>query len=319
MSGEGWTRRVKLQQLRAILAVAENASLVKASDRIGLSQPAISKIINEVEADLGVRLFVRNSRGTHATEFGRMLASHAKRVFSQLEHVEQEIHDVREGLSGHVLVGALLAGSAQLLPRAIARLHQRLPGIRTTVVESTYEHLIPALHQGSLDFIVGRLPAYRYREGLAVEAFYQEEIHFVVRPRHEALDLMSPGLEQLLRWPWILPLPDTTLRQMLEAAFLDLNLELPIAPCESLSVIGNRAMILDTDCIGTFPSRVVQPDIEAGLLARLPVNPSLSFGPVGISYLKGTSFSRAGKALLEEMRRVAAEEESESTGYNPEL
>ncbi|MBL7249367.1 LysR family transcriptional regulator [Alloalcanivorax sp. C16-2] len=302
MPDPGWTRRVKLQQLRAILAVADHASLVKASERIGLSQPAISKIINEVEADLGVRLFVRNSRGTHATGFGEMLAGHAKRVFSQLEQVEQEIHDAREGLSGHVVVGALLAGSAQLLPRAMARLHRRLPGIRTTVVESTYEHLVPSLHRGSLDFIVGRLPAYRYREGLAVEPLYQEEIHFVVRPGHQALALATPDLADLVRWPWILPLPDTTLRQMLEAAFLDRNLELPVAPCESLSVAGNRAMILESDCIGTFPSRVVARDLEAGLLARLPVTPALPFGPVGISYLKGTAFSKAAEALLAEMR-----------------
>ncbi len=304
MPDPGWTRRVKLQQLRAILAVADHASLVKASERIGLSQPAISKIINEVEADLGVRLFVRNSRGTHATDFGEMLAGHAKRVFSQLEQVEQEIHDAREGLSGHVVVGALLAGSAQLLPRAMAKLHQRLPGIRTTVVESTYEYLVPSLHRGSLDFIVGRLPAYRYREGLAVEPFYQEEIHFVVRPGHEALDLKAPDLSDLVRWPWILPLPDTTLRQMLEAAFFDRNLELPVSPCESLSVAGNRSMILETDCIGTFPSRVVNRDLQAGLLARLPVTPALPFGPVGISYLKGAAFSKAAQALLTEMRAL---------------
>ncbi|MCH2557593.1 MAG: LysR substrate-binding domain-containing protein [Alcanivorax sp.] len=307
MPDPGWTRRVKLQQLRVILAVADSASLVKASERVGLSQPAISKIINEVEADLGVALFVRNSRGTHVTDFGRMLAGHAKRVFSQLEQVEQEIHDAREGLSGHVVAGALLAGSAQLLPRAIARLHRRLPGIRTTVVEGTYEHLVPALHQGRLDFIVGRLPAYRYREGLAVEAFYQEEIHFVVRPSHDALALAAPGLAQLVGWPWILPLPDTTLRQMLEAAFLDLNLDLPAAPCESLSVAGNRTLILETDCIGAFPARVVAPDLRAGLLARLPVTPPLYFGPVGISHLKGAPFSKAAEALLGEMRRVGEE------------
>src|SRR5690625_5034890 len=184
IAGSPWTRRIKLQQLRAILAVAESTSIVSASERIGLSQPAISKIISEVEQSLGAQLFDRTSSGTQPTELGTLLANYTKRVFSLLEQIEQEIVDAQKGISGHVVVGTLLAGSAQLLPGAITRLHKRLPNIRVTAIESTYEHLIPALHQGNIDFIVGRLPAYRYRRGIDVESFYQETICFVVRPDH---------------------------------------------------------------------------------------------------------------------------------------
>ncbi|AJD49225.1 LysR family transcriptional regulator [Isoalcanivorax pacificus W11-5] len=307
MTDPGWARRVRLQQLRTVLAVAQNSSLVKAGEELGLSQPAVSKILHEVEADLGVQLFVRTSRGTHTTPFGEMLANQAKAVFAQLSQVEQEIHNAREGLSGHVSVGALIAGSAQVLPQAVVRLHRLAPGIRTSIREGTYRQLVPALRQGELDMIVGRLPAHRYREGLVVEPFYQEEIHFIVRPGHQALSLRQPDLAALRQWPWILPLPDTTLRQMLEAAFHDLNLELPVAPCESLSVIGNRCMLLETDYICAFPARVIEPDVRAGLLARIDMAEPLFFGPVGVSLRKDSPLSKAAEALLRELRAAGSE------------
>lgn len=304
----GWTRRVRLQQLRTVLAVARNQSLVKAGEELGLSQPAVTKILHELEADLGVQLFVRTSRGTHATPYGEMLVAHAAAIFTQLAQVEEEIHNLREGLSGQVRVGSLIAASASLLPRAIAHLHQQQPGIRVSVVEGTYEKLVPALRVGELDMIVGRLPAHRYREGLELEAFYQETVQFVVRPGHPALGHARAGLAALRQWPWILPPPETTLRQMLEAAFHDQNLPLPHSPCESLSVIGNRRLLRDTDFIAVFPSRVVAPDLQAGLLARLEPPVSVVFGPVGVSLRRDNPLSRAAEAMLGALRRAGAEE-----------
>ncbi|GAB0153709.1 LysR substrate-binding domain-containing protein [Marinobacterium sp. BA1] len=299
-----WVRRVKLQQLRTVMVVARSQSLVTAADELGLSQPAVTKSLRELEKDLGVELFVRTSRGTHPTGVGKILAERARAIFGQLELVAQEIHDIYQGLSGHVVVGSLLAGGANILPRAIARLHSRLPGIRVTIIEGTYDHLVPQLKQGGLEFIAGRLPPHRYREGLQVESFYQEEIAFTVRPSHPVLKKTVPTLADLRNWPWIMPLPDTTLRQMLESVFHEQNLELPMIPCESLSVVTNRRLIIETDYVGVFPVQVVQPDIDTGLLARVDITPAISFGPVGISWLKDNPFSRVAEELIKELRTI---------------
>lgn len=302
MQDLSWVRRAKLQQLRTVMVVAQSSSLVGAAEELGLSQPAVTKILHELESDLGVELFVRTSRGTHPTQFGKMLAERARIIFTQLEQAALDIHNTHQGLHGHLVVGTLLAGSADLLPKALAKLHQRLPGIKVTVIEGTYNHLIPQLRQGKLDFIAGRLPPYRYREGLEVEAFYQEELAFIVRPGHPASQHKQPSLADLRLWPWIMPLPDTTLRRILEAAFHDQNLDLPTIPCESLSVITNRKLIIETDYIGVFPAQVVQPDITAGILAKVNLAPSLTFGPVGICWLKDNPLSRAAQELVQELR-----------------
>lgn len=304
----GWTRRVRLQQLRTVLAVARNQSLVKAAEELGLSQPAVTKILHEVEADLGVQLFVRTSRGTHATAHGELLAEHAAGVFAQLSQVEREIHNARMGLAGEVRLGTLIAASASLVPQAVAHLQQQLPDVRVRLVEGTYARLVPALRRGELDLIAGRLPAHQYREGLLLESFYQERVCFAVRPGHPALTLRRPGLEQLGAWPWIMPPPQTTLRQMLEAAFHDQNLPLPRAPCESLSVVGNRRLLRETDYIAAFPARVIEPDVRAGLLAEVMPAAPLTFGPVGVAMRRDSPLSRPAEAMLSALRHVGARE-----------
>lgn len=291
-----------MQHLRTVLAVARSASVSRAAESLGLTQPAVTRIIHELESELEVPLFVRTSRGTHCTNFGQIVADHAELVFAQLDRAEDEVREAREGLSGRVTVGVLVAGAASILPRALVRFQHERPGVRVTLIEGTYDYLIPLLHQGGLDFICGRLPAYRYREGLEVEAFHQEEVALVTRPGHPVLGGGPVSLAGLRAWPWILPLPDTTLRQLIDNAFLDLGLPLPHIACQSVSVIANRRMLLETDWICAFPRQVVEPDIDAGMLARVPVEPLLSFGPVGICQRRDVPLSRAAEGLVAVLR-----------------
>jgi DNA-binding transcriptional LysR family regulator len=258
-----------------------------------------------LENDLGVQLFVRTSRGTHATEMGRLLATRARNIFTSLEHLAQEIQDTQEGLIGHVNVGLLLAGGASLLPMALNLFSEVAPKVKVTLVEGTYEVLVPQLRSGALNLIVGRLPAYRYRNGLQVEPFYLENIVLVVRPGHPLLEVESCELEDLLAWPWIMPVQDTTIRQSIEVYFHDLGLPLPRYHVESISVVSNRRMIMCSDLVGAFPLGVIEPDIKAGLLAKVPVSRELPFGPVGITYLRDVNLSRPIEILIDCIRQAA--------------
>ena len=301
-----FSRRVKLQHLRTVLAVAQTTSLARASEQLGLTQPAITKILHEIEDDLQVQLFTRTSRGTHATPFGTILADHARLVFAQLDQAAAEIHDSRDGLSGRITAGALIAGAASLLPRAIAQLQRERPGVRVTVVEGTYDYLIPLLHEGAVDFIVGRVPGHQHREGVEVEPLFQEQIALAVRPGHPVLKLRKAGIADLLAWPWILPLPGTSLRQILETTFHDRNLNLPDARCESVSVVSNRRLILETDYICAFPLQVVEPDFDGGTLVRIDIGVPMTFGPVGITTRKRGGVSRTADELLRTLRAVGS-------------
>ena len=114
--------RVSIRQLRLVTAIAEGGSMVRAAEAVGLTQPAVTKAVRDLERDLGVELFERGNRGVTPTIYGEALVRHAHRVLAQLVHAAEEIDDLAHGAGGRVAVGTLLAASAWLLPKAIARL-----------------------------------------------------------------------------------------------------------------------------------------------------------------------------------------------------
>jgi len=166
---------------------------------------------------------------------------------------------------------------------------------------------VPLLRQGTLDFILGRLPEYRYRAGLEVEAFYQEQVAILASSGHPASERSTIRLDQLLDWPWILPPPGTALGETIEAAFHKLNLPMPRAMCESLCVPSNQRLLLESDCLCPFPARMVPTLVAAGMLSRVHLKPALIFGPVGICRRKHEPLTTVAAYFVDLLRKAAAQ------------
>lgn len=114
-------------KLRLLIAVGIHGNIQNAARELGISQPAASKMIQDLELDFEVTLFTCTNRGVVPTVFGKTLMHHGKLIFAQLSNAAQELDDLSEGNAGRVVVGTLLAASAGLLPIAIATgLHRNL-------------------------------------------------------------------------------------------------------------------------------------------------------------------------------------------------
>lgn len=300
------TSRVTLKQLRLVVALQQHASLLAAGRALNLSQPAATRLLKEIERSLGVALFRRSNRGVAATEWGHALARHGKLALTQLAHAGEELDDLSEGTGGRVAVGTLLAASARLLPAAIARLHVRRPRVAVTVTEGTNDRLVPALMTGDIDFIVGRLPDARSGDALVYEPLLVEDSCVVVRVGHPLARRRRPTLADLAGVSWVLPLPETTLRRQIDQAFRDQGLPAPRPAVQSLSVLTNRQLLLDSDMVGVWPRQVVVDDVRAGVLAILPVKLPPTAGPIGIARRRDAILSPAAQALCDELRAVAA-------------
>jgi len=298
-------QRATLRQLRLAAAVHREASILKAARALNLSQPAASRLLRDLERDLGVVLFARSNRGVTPTPAGEALAAHAKLMLAQLAQAGEQIADLTGGTGGRVAVGTLLAASARLLPLAIARLQTERPRVRVAVVEGTNDRLVPLLAAGDLDLIVGRLPEFRFRDELALEPIYAETSVIVVRMGHPLLHRRRLTLATCAGAPWILPPPETTLRRQVERAFHDAGLAAPRPAVESLSILTNRALLTATDMIGVLPEQVVAEDVAAGRLAILPVALPTTAGPVGIGTRRDGILSPAAEALCAALRAAS--------------
>jgi DNA-binding transcriptional LysR family regulator len=181
-SSEQVARRITLRELRLVLAVARAGSILKAGNEVGLTQPALSKCISELEAKLGVRLFDRTNRGVVATPQGQIMLRRAAGVFEELRHAEDEIASLGEGNHGEVRVGGTPTMCAGLLPKAISSVLSQRPNLRFEVIELALEKLSSEVLTHSLDFGVGREPG--NAESFIFERLFDDRLFVIAGAPH---------------------------------------------------------------------------------------------------------------------------------------
>ena len=144
--------------LRHFLAVAEDGNLTSAARRLGLSQPALTKSIRRLEASLGATLFERRSRGMALTPQGLIMLRHARDIRTECRFAESELEAARHGHKGQLRIGAGPFWGAAIVPRAVARLHERFPDLQIELLTGVNTITHPKLFRGDLDLVVSALP-----------------------------------------------------------------------------------------------------------------------------------------------------------------
>ncbi len=297
--------RLKLKQLRLLVAVGQYGSIQNAARDLQISQPAATKLIQDLELDFEVKLFERTNRGVIPTVYGDAMIRHGKLILAQVSNAAQELDDLTEGSSGRVVVGTLLAAAPNLLPNAIDTVLADRPNVAIKVVEGTNDALMPALFSGEIDMIVGRLPAYRARAKLVQEKLFDDRVLAVVGKQHPMAHRKSVTFKQIGPFGWILPPLETTLRKQVDQFFVSQNQYLPPTVLESVSYLTNRSLLQSRDLIGLMPEHVVGYDVDNGTLVKVDWAVPFGKGPVGVSYRGPDSLSPAGTEFLKVLRQAA--------------
>lgn len=303
-------RHLKFKPLLIFDRVLQRNSIGHAAHDLHLTQPAVTKAILELERVLGVQLFERSNRGVSPTAYGLALGQRVKSVIAEVRHLADELHAFRSAESGHVIVGTLIAGSAQLLPLAIAQMQARTPDVRITVREGVADRLYPALATGELDVVVGRLPERDHpitqTFPLEHEGLFSESFCLVVRQGHPLTLRAEVRLADTLAWTWILPVPESPSRAVADRLFAQAGLALPAHRVESLSLLTNLGLLLRADACGLLPRGALALFAATGQLVALPVAGLGDFGVVGFSVRRDKPLTPAASAFVATLRTAAA-------------
>ena len=296
------------RRLAALVTMTELQHMPDAAQALGVSQPAVSAAIREIENGLGVRLFERTPRGMLPTGAALILARRAKLARAEIVHAMEEMASLRGVTRGHVRVGVLaLSRTAVVLPRAIARLMRDHPAVTVSVMEGAFHTQELALRSGDLDFVVGALREFPADSDLDVEPLFEDRLSVVVRPQHPLAARGRLRLRDLAGWKWILNRAGTPGRDRLEEMFRVQALAPPDVAVQTGSLAMTRALLLESDCLTALSAQQVEPDIRAGLLAMLPVALAETVRTIGIIRRKGGIFSPAATHLAAELRKVVAD------------
>lgn len=157
---EGNPNRLKLSQLRALVAIAKTGTFSDAALQMDLSQSAVSHAIATLEAELGVILLNRGRQGAVLTPVGEAITAEAERVLERLDKICQQAQLAKGLQSGQVRLGGFRSVATHILPTVIERFRQQYPGISVTIEEfSHYHHVEDYLRQGRIDIGFSYLPA----------------------------------------------------------------------------------------------------------------------------------------------------------------
>lgn len=291
------------RQVRAFVALSDQHHMPSVARSIGITQPAVSMAIRQMEDSIGVALFERTARGMIPTPAGAALALRLKRALAEIRHAVADIAALRGITQGTVTVGALPLGRTRLLPESIAEVVGKHPGLRVATVEGSFEALAASLRAGELDFILGALRPAEYATDLEGQALADDELGIVSRRQHPWARRARIAMRDLARASWVLPRVDTPTRTLFERAAKARGLPPPNVVVETSDLAVLRGVLLNSDLLTAISPRQLSFELADGLLAQLPVPLPETRRVIGITRRTDSLAWPGAKLLMEEIAR----------------
>lgn len=163
------------RQLGAVVAVADYRSFIAAASAMKMSQPALTRLIQQVEAELGVLLFSRSTRHVSVTDAGKEFSAHAERLLNDLKFSVGNIREKAREPRGQIVVSSVLSLAGAMLPALLADYTRMFPGIEIHLREGLHGTVRDEVRSGLADFGVGYvddLPDGFVADTIATESFY---------------------------------------------------------------------------------------------------------------------------------------------------
>lgn len=204
------------RQLLAVVAVAQYRSFVAAATALKMSQPAITRIIKQVEAELGAPLFTRSTRHVSVTEFGKEFAAFADRLLSDLKINIAHMRRLAEQPRGRIVVSSVFSPATAMLPSLIAGYHRRFPGIEIHLREGLHSAVRDDVRSGLADFGLGF--AEDVLGTFVTEQLGIERLHVVLPAGHELARKSKLTLSALTGQPLVSFPPESMTRRLVDSA-----------------------------------------------------------------------------------------------------
>ncbi len=297
-----FSQRIRLRHLHTFVAVAQQGTLGRAAETLNLSQPALSKTLNELEQLTGTRLFERGRLGAQLTVPGEQFLTHAVKVLDALNTAGQALNRKEDASADVVRVGALPTAALGILPAAIGRFHQQQKSTSLQVATMNNTMLLAGLKSGEIDLGIGRMSDPELMGGLNYELLFLESLKLVVRPGHPLLQ-ETITLSRVMEWPVVVSPKGTVPRQNAEALLQSQGCKMPAGCIETLSASLSRQLTVDYDYVWFVPSGAVKEDLRQATLVSLPVPTQSAGEPIGILTRVDIPLATGAQMLIAAIRK----------------
>jgi DNA-binding transcriptional LysR family regulator len=301
-------RRLKLRDLHVFFTVVQRGSMAKAAAHLGVSQPAVSEVIADLEHALGVRLLDRSPQGVVPTVYGHALLKRGTVAFDELKQGIREIEFLADPTAGELHIGCPESLAASILPPIVQRFLEQYPGVALhtrDVISPTLE--VPELRERSVDVVLERLvkPLSGEHDDLNVEVLFHDELAIAAGLHTRWAKRPKIDLAELAGEPWILSPPKAWGDSLIAEAFRARGVDAPKICMTTFSVHLRANLLASGPFIAAFPKSVLRLNAQRFALKQLPVDLPVRPWPVAIITIKNRTLSAIAEAFIEHARAFA--------------
>jgi DNA-binding transcriptional LysR family regulator len=297
-------RRIKLRDLHILLAIDQHGSMARAADSLAISQPVVSKVIADLEHAVGVRLLDRDRHGAEPTVYGRALLNRGLAAFDELRQGVKDIEFLQKPTAGELRIGATEPISAGFLPAIVDKLSRQYPLIffHVTQVLTNLNRYRPLLER-DVEILIGRVPHGETGDEVNVETLFDEPILVAAGLQSRWVRRRRIDLAELVDEPWILPLRDNLVGQLVAELFHARGLPLPRNGATG-GLQMNDSLLATGRYLGVYSRSVLRLKAKRWQIKVLPVDLPPQRSAVGIMTLKRRTVSPLARLFIDCARNV---------------
>ncbi|WP_218509168.1 LysR family transcriptional regulator [Variovorax sp. dw_308] len=291
---------INLRDLKYFETVAELGHLGQAADKLGRTQPALTKCVQRLEEAFGSALFERKGRGIQLTPVGEVLLMRARLLRSATEEALREVGDFARGNAGHVRIGSGPIAADHVLPEICSLLLAEAPGTTIDITIAPSMALRERLREGTIDLLIGLMS--EHDDAFVTHSIVEDVVVVATSPSHPVFDLPKVTMNALLQWNWVLPDQATPSRQWLDAVFQSHGLAKPTVQINANSIPLLPRLIARTDLLSFLSRHTLGTGDRRNALREVPLKETTLRRKLGVTYRKEGYLSPAAQRLVTLLR-----------------
>jgi DNA-binding transcriptional LysR family regulator len=295
---------LSLIKLRSFIAVGENLSFRVASEKLNLSQPAVSAHVRDLEESLGVSLLSRTTRSVKLTSEGENFLIRTKRSLDELEDVVLDLKEQAALRRGRLSIGCVPSIASSVLPVVLARFSDSYPDIKIRLFDEMADRLYQRVLNNEIDLMVG--PISPQRNELEFFHLFDDQYVAVLPKGHDLVTKRAVTIKDIAKFPFLLLTSPTYVRIVLDQAFADAKQKFePIYEAINPGTIGG---MIETGLGITALPEMTMPTIMRPDLISVPIAKPAINRQIGILTRRGESLSPAAEEFAKTFAEVVKEQ-----------
>ncbi len=302
-------RRIRLRDLHVFLAASQHGSMARAAAHLGVSQPAVSEIISNLEHAVGVKLLDRGPHGVEPTIYGRALLQRSVAAFDELKQGVREIEHLADPSSGELRIGSAESIAASILAPVVQSFSTQYPNVILQVDPLTSPTLAPTLLRNrALDIVLARFgwEGWEDADDLHIETLFEDYLVVVAAKSSPWARRRKIDIAELINEPWLLLTPDTWNNRVIGDALRARGLKMPKIPIVTFSFHVRATLVSTGSFISALPNSTVRLSGHRYPLKVLPIELPHRPWPLGIVKLKHRTLSPVAELFVERLRAFTA-------------